>query len=160
MAYCRSIPLIITAQIDRNPRSHHQHRRSQILDHLSIMPYNRHISSPTEQPDIMQAHQNSIKVNILLQQRADGKTVASVLEVPDCTAVENSREQAISSLRNNLIEKLETVEVVSLELPMNQHREKDRGWLRSAGIFKTDPQFEEYQQEIQSYRDELDSLNS
>jgi predicted RNase H-like HicB family nuclease len=108
----------------------------------------------------MQAHQNSIKVNILLQQRADGKTVASVLEVPDCTAVENSREQAISSLRNNLIEKLETVEVVSIELPMNQYRAQDRGWLRSAGIFKTDPQFEEFQQEIQSYRDELDSLNS
>jgi predicted RNase H-like HicB family nuclease len=124
------------------------------------MPYDRYISSLTEQPNTMQAHQNSIKVNILLQQRADGKTVASVLEVPDCTAVENSREQAISSLRNNLIEKLEAVEVVSLELPMNQHKDQDRGWLRSAGIFKTDPQFEEFQQEIQSYRDELDSLNS
>jgi predicted RNase H-like HicB family nuclease len=108
----------------------------------------------------MQAHQNSIKVNILLQQRADGKTVAYVLEVPDCTAEENSREQAISSLRDNLIKKLETVEVVSLELPMNQHRDKDRGWLRSTGIFKTDPQFEEFQQGIQSYRDELDSFNS
>jgi predicted RNase H-like HicB family nuclease len=131
-----------------------------MLDRLSMMPYNRYVSSLTEQPNTMQAHQNSIKVNILLQQRADGKTVASVLEVPDCTAVENSREQAISSLRNNLIEKLETVEVVSLELPMNQHREQERGWLKSAGIFKTDPQFEEFQQEIQSYRDELDSLNS
>jgi hypothetical protein len=122
--------------------------------------------SLTEQPNIMQAHQNSIKVNILLQQRADGKTVASVLEVPDCTVEENSREQAISSLRDNLIKKLETVEVVSLELPTNQHddidldRVQNRAWLKSAGIFKTDPQFEEFQQQIQSYRDELDSLNS
>jgi predicted RNase H-like HicB family nuclease len=130
------------------------------------MPYNRYIPSLTEQPNIMQAHQNSIKVNILLQQRADGKTVASVLEVPDCTAEENSREQAISSLRDNLIKKLETVEVVSLELPTNQHddidlgRVQNRAWLKSAGIFKTDPQFEEFQQQIQSYRDELDSLNS
>jgi amino acid permease len=130
------------------------------------MPYNKYISLLTEQPNIMQAHQNSIKVNILLQQRADGKTVASVLEVTDCTAVENSREQAISILRDNPIEKLETVEVVSLELPTNQHndidlgRAQDRAWLKSAGIFKTDPQFDEFQQEIQSYRDELDILNS
>jgi hypothetical protein len=39
----------------------------------------------------MEAHEHSIKVNILLQQREDGKTVASVLEVPDCTVEENSR---------------------------------------------------------------------
>jgi predicted RNase H-like HicB family nuclease len=123
----------------------------------------------------MQAHQSSIKVNILLQQRADGKTVASVLEVPDCIVEESSREQAIGSLRESLMKKLATVEVVSLELPMNQHDEidsdraedldlnrvKTRNWrdLKSIGIFKADPQFEDFQQEVQSYRDELDSLN-
>ncbi len=33
-------------------------------------------------------------------------------------------------------------------------------WSKSAGIFKTDPQFDEFQQEIQAYRSELDALNS
>jgi hypothetical protein len=116
----------------------------------------------------MEAHEHSIKVNILLQQREDGKTVASVLEVPDCTVEENSREQAISSLRSNLIRKLERAEVISLELPMNQSKDRDLDivtapnypWPKSAGIFKTDPQFEDFQQEIQSYRNELDKLNS
>jgi predicted RNase H-like HicB family nuclease len=124
----------------------------------------------------MQTHKNSIKVNILLQQREDGKTIASVLEIPDCTAQENSREEAISSLRENLINRLNTSEVISLELPMNQISSIDVDqvhnpdiekvkpssppWLKSAGIFKTDPQFEEFQQEIQSYRDELDALHS
>ncbi len=123
----------------------------------------------------MQAHQNSIKVNILLHQRSDGKTVASMLEIPDCTVEESSREQAISSMRENLIEKLESVEIVSIELPINQHDRidsnkvddldlarsaiPDRPWLKSAGIFKTDSQFEEFQQEIQSYRNELDIQN-
>jgi predicted RNase H-like HicB family nuclease len=123
----------------------------------------------------MQAHQSSIKVNILLQQQADGTTVASVLEVPDCNVEAASREQAIANLRENLRKKLATAEVISLELPMNQpgdidsirsddldlNRVKTRNLiqLKSIGIFKADPQFEDFQKEIQSYRDELDGLN-
>jgi pullulanase/glycogen debranching enzyme len=116
----------------------------------------------------MPTHEHSIKVNILLQQQENGRTVASALEVPDCSVEENSREQAISSLRENLIKKLDRAEVISIELPMNQSQDRDvdsvntpnYSWSKSIGIFKADPQFEDFQQEIQAYRDELDALNS
>jgi hypothetical protein len=39
-------------------------------------------------------------------------------------------------------------------------RQQEQIWAKSAGIFKDDPLFEEFQQEIQSYRDELNLLNS
>jgi hypothetical protein len=66
------------------------------------------------------------------------------------------------------IKVIERSEVISLELPMNQSQDRDFDrvdppnypWSKSAGIFKTDPQFEDFQQEIQSYRNELDELNS
>ncbi len=113
----------------------------------------------------MQAKESSIKVNILLHEREDGKTVASVLEVPDCNVEADNREQAISTLKESLARKLETFEVISLELPTtNLHsssvRQQEPMWAKSAGIFKDDPLFEEFQQEMQSYRNELDSLNS
>ena len=112
----------------------------------------------------MQAQESSIKVNILLHEREDGKTVASVLEVPDCNVEADNREQAITTLKVSLARKLETFEVISLELPTNlpfvSPRQKESNWQKSAGIFKDDPLFEEFQQEIQSYRDELDSLNA
>ena len=112
----------------------------------------------------MQARESSIKVNILLHEREDGKTVASVLEVPDCNVEADNREQAITSLKESLSRKLETFEVISLELPTNlpssSIRQKDQTWANSAGIFRDDQLFEEFQQEIQSYRDELDMLNS
>jgi hypothetical protein len=135
------------------------------------------MSKPKASQTIVPAKENRIKVNILLQQREDGKTIASVLEVPDCTVEESSRERAITSLTANLIQKLKMVEVVSLELPTNEifninaallatqsdpelSNSPNPAWLKSAGIFKTDTQFEDFQQEIQAYRDELDMSNS
>jgi hypothetical protein len=67
-----------------------------------------------EEQITMQAHENSIKVNIILQQREDGKTIASVLEAPDCNVAENSREKAISSIRESLMKKLNKAEVLCL----------------------------------------------
>lgn len=124
----------------------------------------------------MQAHENSIKVNIILQQQENGKIIASVLEAPDCNVAENSREKAISSIRESLMKKLNKAEVLCLELPIDHRSDNDTiglaekmaqdlvakttpAWLKSAGIFKADPQFEAFQQEIQSYRNELDALN-
>ena len=112
----------------------------------------------------MQARESTIKVSILLHEREDGKTIASVLEVPDCNVEADNREQAITSLKESLSRKLETFEVISLELPTNlplsSLQQKEQPWANSADIFRDDQQFEEFQQEMQFYRDELDTLNS
>jgi predicted RNase H-like HicB family nuclease len=113
----------------------------------------------------MQAQESNIRFNILVHQREDGKTVASVLEVPDCHVEADNREQAISTVTESLARKLETFEVISLELPTTKPtssslRQQEPTWAKSAGIFKNDPLFDEFQQEIQFYRNELDSLNS
>ena len=41
-----------------------------------------------------------------------------------------------------------------------EHEDGKPTWANSAGIFKDDPLFEEFQQEIQYYRGELDALSS
>jgi predicted RNase H-like HicB family nuclease len=88
-------------------------------------------------------------ISILLESEARGFR-ASVLGLPDCQAQGETREVAIANVQQALRSRLESAEIITVPLdsmPMS----------RLAGIFKNDPQWDEFQAEIAAYRQEVDA---
>src|SRR5579885_90478 len=60
-----------------------------------------------------------------------------------------TREQALARFKEKVQERLTGVELRSLEIP-------DNPWLQMAGIYKDDPDFEEWQEAIKENRRQMD----
>ena len=63
-----------------------------------------------------------------------------------------TREEALGKLQQEVQDRLKNgAEVVSLEVSDN-----DNPWLKAAGMYKDDPVFDEWQQAIAEYRDQIE----
>lgn len=102
---------------------------------------------------------STFTLHILLERTETGKAIASVLELPNCRVEALTDKQAIESLKKMVATHLEKIEVIPIEfeIPQSQHTEKP--WMKFAGVFKDDPDFNTVQQYIQDYRQELDEEN-
>jgi hypothetical protein len=60
-----------------------------------------------------------------------------------------SREKALALFKEQVQERLIGKELLTLEIP-------DNPWLQMAGIFKDDPDFEEWQEAMKEYRRQVD----
>jgi predicted RNase H-like HicB family nuclease len=88
-------------------------------------------------------------ISILLESERDGFR-ASVLGLPDCQAEGQTREDALAKVQKVLQLRLETAEIITVpldSLPIS----------RLTGIFKDDPQWDEFQDAMASYRQEVDA---
>ena len=94
-------------------------------------------------------------LHILLEHNDQGNAIATVLELPNCQAEAPTREQALEKLKTHIETRLEKAEILSLEIQPTTTPENP--WMKFAGIFKDDPQFDEFQQCIQDYRQEIDA---
>jgi predicted RNase H-like HicB family nuclease len=86
---------------------------------------------------------------ILLEQTADGRSSATVLELPDCHVIAVTPQEAISQVRSRLTERLATAEIVSIQIPAPQPQNP---WIEFAGIFKDDPDFADIAEALRSDR--------
>ncbi len=86
---------------------------------------------------------------ILLEHTADGRSSATVLELPDCQVTAITDMEAISQVQARLTERLATAKIVSIQVPSPQ---PNNPWIEFAGIFKDDPDFAEIAQAIRSER--------
>ncbi|MEH2109038.1 hypothetical protein [Nostoc sp.] len=99
----------------------------------------------------------NLKVNILLETREDGSAIASILELPQYRVEAATREQALLLLNQLLIQHMEKVEVIPMEIKLPQTEQSQKHWMKFAGVFKNDPDFDIVQQYIPEYRQELDA---
>ncbi|NJM74974.1 MAG: type II toxin-antitoxin system HicB family antitoxin [Acaryochloridaceae cyanobacterium RU_4_10] len=83
-------------------------------------------------------------ISILLEHEPKGFR-ASILGLPDCQAEGATREDALANVQTVLKSRLESAEIVSI--PWNPSALD-----QMAGIFKDDPQWDEFQAAIASYR--------
>jgi hypothetical protein len=81
---------------------------------------------------------------------------ATTLEFPDCRVEAATREQAIANLQQQLSSRLEKAEIISLKVQLLKKQPAENPWSKVVGVFSDDPDFEQVQEYIQSYRDELD----
>ena len=91
---------------------------------------------------------------ILVETQADGKVSATVWNFPECRGEGATREEALKNLSQSLIKRLEKVEIVEMELELPQ---PEHPWMKFAGVFKDDPDFDKVQEHIEAYRRELDA---
>ncbi len=100
--------------------------------------------------------ENSTKLNypVLIESIETGEYRATILGWPECQATAANRDEALTQLRHIVTARLEKAEIVSLEIerPLPEHP-----WMKFAGMFKDDPDFEEVQADIEAYRQELDA---
>ena len=90
-----------------------------------------------------------------IEQTSDRRFRATPLSFPDCVAVADTREQALESVREILRERLEKVEFVELQVGENEHP-----WLKFAGMFKDDPNWDQYLEDIAQYRRSVDEAEA
>lgn len=93
-------------------------------------------------------------INLILETRADRKIAARSTDFPDCVAVAETREEAISLMKQQLDDRMRAIEVVSIPVP----RQTENQLSDFFGIFKNDPYFEDILKGMREER-ELDDDN-
>ena len=95
-------------------------------------------------------------LNLILETLDNQKISARSTEFPDCVAIADTREAAIAAIQQQLFDRLQTIEFVSISLPIaapSTHQLAD-----SFGVFQDDPYFAEILQQMRDER-QLDSNN-
>jgi predicted RNase H-like HicB family nuclease len=87
---------------------------------------------------------------VFLQHLADDGYKATPLAFPDCAVMGKTREEALANLKAALATRLAHGELVTLEVGEPTHP-----WLKWFGMFRDDPTFDEFLQEIEAYRREF-----
>ncbi|ELR97018.1 type II toxin-antitoxin system HicB family antitoxin [Gloeocapsa sp. PCC 73106] len=91
--------------------------------------------------------------DVLIEHQADGGVSATVLGWQDCQAQASTKEEALNTLRQLIDARLQNTEIVSLEIDLPQ---SEHPWMRFAGMFKDDADFEQVLADITHYREEVD----
>ena len=85
---------------------------------------------------------------VFLQRMAEDGYEATPFLFPNCVAVGKTRDEALANLKAALDGRLSQGEIVTVEAGEPEHP-----WLKWAGMFKDDPTFDEFLDEIEAYRD-------
>jgi predicted RNase H-like HicB family nuclease len=88
-------------------------------------------------------------ISILLERESKGFR-ASILGLSDCQAQGATREDALANVQTALKTRLESAEIVTIAL-------NSPALDQLTGIFKDDPQWDEFQVAMASYRKQLDA---
>ncbi|MBE9145879.1 type II toxin-antitoxin system HicB family antitoxin [Planktothrix mougeotii] len=97
---------------------------------------------------------NKVKYEVGIKKLKNGKYQTFVLNDPSLKASANSKDEALQKLSHRLQAFFKDTEIVNLEIEIPQ---PEHPWLKFAGIFENDPQFDEFLQAIQDYRNEIDA---
>ncbi len=94
-----------------------------------------------------------LNYSILIEAK-EGGYQATVWGLPDCQVFATTKEEAINNLHELMENRLKNVEIVTQEIesPTTEHP-----WMKFAGMFKDDPQFDHMLADIEAYRRELDA---
>ncbi|MUH01791.1 hypothetical protein F7734_59895 [Scytonema sp. UIC 10036] len=110
-----------------------------------------------ESSTLVTSQTTNLKVNIVLETREDGSAIASILELPQYRVEAANREQALAILKEIVAQHKNKIEVIPMEIQLPQAEQSKRPWMKFAGVFKDDSDFDTVQQYIQEYRQELDA---
>ncbi|MFZ4658406.1 MAG: type II toxin-antitoxin system HicB family antitoxin [Caldilineaceae bacterium] len=92
-------------------------------------------------------------LDVLIEKNGDGYK-ARVLHWPDCVAQAVTREEVLQQVRMQLLNRLAKAELVTLSFTAE---EINNPWIKFAGMWKDNPDFDEFQAAIQQHRRELDA---
>ncbi|MBW4510284.1 MAG: type II toxin-antitoxin system HicB family antitoxin [Scytonematopsis contorta HA4267-MV1] len=96
---------------------------------------------------------STFNYSVLVEEKEDGYQ-ATVWGQPDLFVSASTREEALKNLNELVNTRLQNVEIVTavIEAPKSEHP-----WMKFAGKYKDDPQFNDMLADIEAYRRELDA---
>lgn len=95
---------------------------------------------------------------IILRKKRD-KYIARVREWPEVVSEENTREEAIEHLKEQLSAYLSQPPEV-LQIDLEPAKTSDHPWLRFAGMWADDPTWEDFVAEVEANRREIDETDT
>lgn len=93
-----------------------------------------------------------LNYDVLIENQEDGGVSATVLGLPDFQGSGVTKEEALKKLIQLLQERKPEIVTLEIEPPQTEHP-----WMKFAGMFKDDPQFDEVLAYIEADRRELDA---
>ena len=93
-----------------------------------------------------------MRYQIFLRNVPDNGYTATALAFPDCVGTGQSREEALTSVEAALDARLRGGEVIALEVGEPAHP-----WAKWGGMFSDDESYEDFLEEVASYRREVDA---
>ncbi len=92
----------------------------------------------------------------VILRKKDNKYIARVRDWPELMIEENTREAAISQIKEQLVEYLShPPEVVHIDLETTA---ETNPWLKFAGMWADDPAWEDFLAEVETYRRQVDQV--
>ncbi len=128
--------------------------REEAITNLSQLVTNRLEKAEIISLEIQQQKPDSPALTVLIEQETEGKYQAMVLGWAGCTTEGNSREEVITNISLVVGDRLEKAELISLEI---QPPKPEHPWMKFAGMFQDDPQFDEMLEDIQQLRRDRDA---
>ncbi len=98
-----------------------------------------------------------MQYQILVEHPNQNGFIASVIGLPDCVVEGATEEEAINRAKLKLKSRLAQSKIVTVEVDAPAQGLTGNPWIDSAGIFKDDPTYDEFLEEIAKYRRELDA---
>jgi predicted RNase H-like HicB family nuclease len=96
---------------------------------------------------------SKLNYSVLVEKKAGGYQ-ATVWGLPDCQVFAKTREDAINHLHELVNIRLQNVEIITQEI---EQPKAEHPWMKFAGKYKDDPQFDDMLADIEAYRRELDA---
>jgi predicted RNase H-like HicB family nuclease len=93
--------------------------------------------------------------DVLLTKGANNRYTARALLLPDLVASGANEAEALERLRAAIAEVQANSRIVRLDVPSPPETSSD-AWLRFAGVWKHDPDWDLFQSEIEAYRQAID----
>ncbi|MEZ2229034.1 MAG: type II toxin-antitoxin system HicB family antitoxin [Microcoleus sp.] len=97
---------------------------------------------------------DSSTYRIIIKNESDRTVSAALLGWPECKAFGETRSQALQNLHDLVNSQLAEAEILSVKLTSSR---SDNPWVRLAGKYENDPQYDEVLAHIEEYRRELDA---
>src|SRR4028118_1650711 len=97
---------------------------------------------------------DSSTAHIIIKNESDRTVSAALLGWPECKAFGETRSQALQNLHDLVNSQLAEAEIVSVKLTSSR---SNNPWVRLAGKYENDPQYDEVLAHIEEYRRELDA---
>ncbi len=92
--------------------------------------------------------------HLIIKNESDRTVSAALLGWPECKAFGETRSQALQNLHDLVNAQLAEAEIVSVKLTSSR---SNNPWVRLAGKYENDPQYDEVLAHIEEYRRELDA---
>ncbi|PAX51326.1 HicB family protein [Brunnivagina elsteri] len=98
---------------------------------------------------------SKLNYSILVEAKADGYQ-ATVWGLSDCQVFATTKQEALNNLHELMEYRFKNIEIATQEIEVSKSK-PEHPWMKFAGKYKDDPQFDDMLADIEAYRHELDA---